>query len=304
MYCGIVLLDKPLGLSSSAATQRVRHLLGKPRAGHVGSLDPLATGMLPICLGEATKIAGVMLDGHKCYRFTVALGARSSTGDAEGEIVATARVPLLTDAMIEAALSGFIGMQSQIPPMYSAIKRQGKPLYKLARAGVTVERAARTIEIVELHCQVWRQAAANAEGDYAGSELDCLVVCGKGTYVRTLAEDIAVALGTLGRVTALRREWVEPFVRTPMCSLDRLQAAVQAGEPLPLIAPADALPNMPRVRLAPAAAARLQQGQRVSAATLPAGTVLVQDDAGGMLGLALSDGAGELQPQRLFVQNA
>jgi tRNA pseudouridine55 synthase len=145
-----VLLDKALGLSSNAALQRVRRMLGAEKAGHVGSLDPLATGMLPICLGEATKIAGDMIAGRKLYRFTVNLGVRTATGDAEGAVVETSAVPSFDRARLEAVLLGFHGRQSQIPPMYSALKHQGRPLYQLARAGVDVERAPREIDIYEL----------------------------------------------------------------------------------------------------------------------------------------------------------
>ncbi|HEY0768130.1 MAG TPA: tRNA pseudouridine(55) synthase TruB, partial [Steroidobacteraceae bacterium] len=187
MPSGILLLDKPRGLSSNAALQRVRSLLSRAKAGHVGSLDPLATGMLPICVGEATKIAGEILAGRKCYRFTVGLGARTASGDVEGAVTATAPVPRFARASVEAVLARFRGSQTQIPPMYSALKRAGQPLYKLARAGVTVARAARDIELFEL--------ALIALGP-ASLELEAL--CSKGTYIRVLAEDLAVALGTCG----------------------------------------------------------------------------------------------------------
>src|SRR5215469_8925401 len=190
MPSGILLLDKPHGLSSNAALQRVRALYARVKAGHVGSLDPLATGMLPICLGEATKIAGDLLEGRKCYRFTIALGAATSTGDAEGEVTQTAAVPQLGAEAVEAVLAQWRGARQQVPPMYSAIKRGGQPLYRLARQGVSVPRSARTIEISELTL-VHLDAAA----------LELETVCSKGTYVRVLAEDIARALGTCGHVT-------------------------------------------------------------------------------------------------------
>jgi tRNA pseudouridine55 synthase len=267
------------------------------RAGHIGSLDPLATGMLPICLGEATKIAGVVLDGRKCYSFTIALGGRSSTGDAEGDIVETASVPMLTEQAVHAAMAGFLGQSLQVPPMYSAIKQQGQALYKLARAGVTVERAPRRIEIFELRCLAIRQDPAGTP-----AELDCRVVCGKGTYVRTLAEDLAVALCTVGRVTSLRRDWVEPFSALPMITLEALQQALAAGLPPPLIDLSAALPGTPRLRLAPADALRFSQGQRVACGENPAGLQLVENAAGQLLGLADCDGAGELRPKRLFTE--
>src|ERR1044071_8039229 len=146
MVTGILLLDKPLGLSSNGALQRVKRLLRAEKAGHVGSLDPLATGMLPICLGEATKIAGDILSGQKRYRFTIALGSRTATGDVEGAVVETWPVPPVDDGTLEATLQRFRGRTSQIPPMYSALKRDGQPPYKLARAGIEVERAPREIE--------------------------------------------------------------------------------------------------------------------------------------------------------------
>src|SRR5215469_5406670 len=228
MQSGILLLDKPHGLSSNAALQRVRSLFGREQAGHVGSLDPLATGMLPICLGEATKVAGEILAGRKCYRFTVTLGARTTTGDAEGEVSGRAVVPALEEAQVEAVLASFIGTGRQVPPMYSALKREGQPLYRLARAGVTVERPARTIEISRL-----RLLALGAQ------TLELELLCSKGTYVRVLAEDIAARLGSLGHVSMMRREYVEPFERNPMQTLESLTETRARGE-WPALLPADA----------------------------------------------------------------
>src|SRR5215469_7792546 len=219
MPSGILLLDKPHGLSSNAALQRVRALYGREKAGHVGSLDPLATGMLPLCLGEATKIAGDLLAGRKCYRFSIGLGAATTTGDVEGEVVASAPVPPLAPAAVESVLARFRGPQQQVPPMYSAIKQSGQPLYRLARRGVSVPRAARAIEVFELVLR---------EGEPGVLELETL--CSKGTYVRVLAADIAASLGTCGHVTALRRLYVEPFASQPMHTLESLAAARQREE--------------------------------------------------------------------------
>ena len=169
---GIVLLDKPLGMSSNSATQRVRRLLSAKSAGHIGSLDPLASGMLPICLNEATKVISEILPGRKHYRFTVTLGARTATGDAEGEVVERSPVPPLDAAGVSAALAKLVGVQQQVPPMYSALKRAGEPLYKIARRGETVERAAREIVI--------HQAKLLA---LAPQTIECDLLCGKGTYV-------------------------------------------------------------------------------------------------------------------------
>src|SRR5512146_1810524 len=182
---GILLLDKPAGMSSNAALQRVRRLPGGCKAGHAGSLDPLATGMLPLCLGEATKIAGERLSNRKRYRFTIALGARTATGDREGAVIEQAPVPEGWREGLQVALRGFLGPQRQVPPMYSALKRDGQPLYRLARAGQEVERAAREIEIHELVATAFGSISVSLEA-----------LCSKGTYIRVLGEDLARALGT------------------------------------------------------------------------------------------------------------
>jgi tRNA pseudouridine55 synthase len=287
---GILLLDKPLGLSSNSALQRVRRLLGAQKAGHVGSLDPLATGMLPICLGEATKIAGEVLSGRKRYRFTVALGARTSTGDVEGPVIESLPVPQIDRARLDDVLARFTGKIQQVPPMYSAIKRDGQPLYKLARAGVEVERAAREIEIFEF---------AVLEQGQAHLELE--VTCSKGTYIRTLAEDLAKALGTCGHVAALRRLYVEPFEGVPMLTLDAVADLSERGEAPPLV-PADrALPHLPAVHLSVAATSRVMHGQAVTAPPeTGAGRVRLYDANGQFFGLGEADGAGQVRPRRLF----
>ena len=177
--CGILLLDKPLGLSSSAALQRVRWILGRPKAGHTGSLDPLATGMLPVCIGEATKVAGALLAGAKGYTVAARLGERTDTGDAEGQIVERRAGPEPGCDSLEAALQALRGPQQQIPPMYSALKLDGQPLYKLARQGLSVERAARDIEIYVLELL-----------DFGANALRLRVECSKGTYIRTLIEQL------------------------------------------------------------------------------------------------------------------
>ncbi|MBU3672828.1 MAG: tRNA pseudouridine(55) synthase TruB [Sinobacteraceae bacterium] len=299
---GVLLLDKPLGLSSTAAGLRVRRLLGATKAGHVGSLDPLATGMLPICLGEATKLAGEILDGDKVYQFRIRLGRRTSTGDVEGEVVATAAVPPLERGAVEAVLRSFLGESQQVPPMYSAIKQAGQPLYKLARAGVTVERKPRAIRIQRLDLLTLEPDA-----------LELRVECGKGTYVRVLAEDIATALGTVGHVDLLRRQSVQPFTAERMVTLEALQAALDSKTELPLIAPAEAVGHLPAVNLAADAARRLQQGQIVSVAegaASPAGvadaageiTVRVLGPEGRFLGLGRLCAPGRLAAKRLVAQ--
>jgi tRNA pseudouridine55 synthase len=290
VICGILLLDKPLGVSSNAALQRVRRLLRADKAGHVGSLDPLATGMLPICLGEATKIAGDILSGRKRYRFAIALGSRTATGDVEGAVVETLPVPDFDEAALEAVLQRFRGRTSQVPPMYSAIKRDGQPLYKLARAGVEVERKPRDIDIAELTVMA-----------RSGARLELEALCSKGTYIRVLAEDIARALGTCGHVAELRRLSVEPFESAAMQTMEEVTARAERGEEPVLIAPDLAIPHLPPVHLSATGAARVLHGQ---AAAVPAevapGRVRLYDAQGHFFGLGEADGFGQVQPRRLF----
>ena len=290
MPIGIVLLDKPAGLSSNAALQRVRRLYGATKAGHAGSLDPLATGMLPICLDEATKIAGEILSSRKRYRFTIFLGVSTRTGDREGQIVARSSVPDLAPQRIEAVLETFLGPGRQVPPMYSALKREGRPLYELARAGVVVEREARPIEIFEL-----RLLGQN------GASLELETRCSKGTYVRVLAEDIAGALGTCGHVTALRRLSVEPFEREPMQTLESIALACENGT-LPGVLPADwPLAHLPAVHLDSLQAARICHGQAVLPIGLGGGAGKVRlYQAERFLGIGEADGLGSVRPRRLF----
>ncbi|HKZ74378.1 MAG TPA: tRNA pseudouridine(55) synthase TruB [Steroidobacteraceae bacterium] len=289
MPTGILLLDKPRGLSSNAALQRVRRAYGAAKAGHVGSLDPLATGMLPICLDEATKIAGDLLEGRKCYRFEVALGRRTSTGDVEGAVVEECPVPPIEREALEAVLAAFSGERQQIPPMYSALKRDGQPLYRLARAGVEVERAPRAIRVDRLELR-----------SLAPGLLDLEMLCSKGTYVRTMAEDIASALGTCGHVASLRRLYVEPFAAASMVSLDAVAGA--APDALPELLPADsALAHLPSTVFTAEGTARLRHGQ--SAAPLESGKpgrCRLYDDGGQFFGIGEITIDGDVQPRRLF----
>jgi tRNA pseudouridine55 synthase len=286
---GVLLLDKPVGLSSNAALQRVRRLCGGIKAGHTGSLDPLASGMLPICLGEATKLAGEMLALRKCYAFGIQLGERSQTGDAEGAIVERRPVPALSRDTVTAALNGFLGEQQQVPPMYSALKRHGEPLYKLARQGLTVEREARAVTIDALELL-----------DLQAERLELRMLCSKGTYVRVLAEDLARALGTCGRLYQLRREYVEPFVAEPMIGLVELQALTAAGCKWPLLAPDRALTHLQPLRLDAAAVRALGFGQSVCGLTDHAARWRLYDSDQRFLGLGESDGAHTLRVRRLF----
>lgn len=291
MVSGVLLLDKPEGLSSNAALQRVRRATRAAKAGHVGSLDPLATGMLPICLGEATKIAGELIGGRKRYRFEVALGVRTDTGDREGAVIERQSVAALDPTLIESVLRGFRGRQSQVPPMYSALKRGGTRLYRLARAGIEVERAAREIEIEEIELL------------HAGPEsLELEALCSKGTYVRVLGEDIARALGTCGHVASLRRLWVAPFERESMLTLEQIEAAGSSGDMPELIAADRALPMLEAVTVPVSAALRLMHGQSIVWPELRrSGRVRMYDERGRFLGLGETDGFGGVRPLRLFV---
>jgi tRNA pseudouridine55 synthase len=292
--CGILLLDKPQGLSSNAALQRVRWLFGKPKAGHTGSLDPLATGMLPLCIGEATKLAGCLLAEGKAYEFELCLGARTDTGDSEGQVVEELPVPELDGTRIAAVLAAATGPQQQVPPMYSALKQAGQPLYKLARKGVTVERAARAIVIESLGLL-----------GHEGARLRLRVQCSKGTYVRVLAEDIARALGTVGHLVALRRLHVEPFGGEPMHTLDEIEA--RADRASLLLPPDRAVQHLPAARFDEPGTASLLHGQAVRPASLAGagdiatgGQVRLYGAHGAFLGLGEAQPGGLVQPRRIL----
>jgi tRNA pseudouridine55 synthase len=290
---GILLLDKPLGLSSNAALQVVKGLYNAAKAGHTGSLDPLATGLLPICLGESTKLSAYLLDANKRYRARVRLGVRTSTGDAEGEAVASSDPGGLSRERLEAAIPQFLGAITQVPPMYSALKREGQPLYALARAGIEVERAARPVRI---------HALTVLSFDLPYFEFE--VSCSKGTYVRTLAEDWAAAVGQQAHLAALRRSGVEPFDSGAMVNLERLRE-LEAGAPRDglLLSPAAALRGWPALTVEMDLARRLAQGQTVRVAPAAAGLtapglMAVYDLQQRLLGIAESDSAGLLAPRR------
>lgn len=287
---GVLLLDKPLGLGSNDALQRVKRLFRAEKAGHTGSLDPLATGMLPICLGEATKLSGVLLESDKRYRARVRLGEQTSTGDAEGEVIAVSDPAGLTETQLRDAMRGLRGELRQIPPMHSALKRDGRPLYELARQGQSVEREPRLITITELELL-----------DFGGAEFEFEVLCSKGTYVRTLAEDIAAAVGQKAHLRALRRTGVAPFWDRPMLTLDALQALAEQPGALDacLLGPAEALRHWPSLVVDELRADALAHGRPQRVAGLVRGQRLaVLDGAGQLLGLAYADEEGWLRPQR------
>jgi tRNA pseudouridine55 synthase len=287
---GIVLLDKPAGLTSNQALQQVRRLFDARKAGHTGNLDPFATGMLPICLGEASKTAAFMLDADKAYSAQMVLGSATATGDVEGEVVATASVPVCSAGELEQVLQGFVGEISQIPPMYSALKHRGRPLYELARQGIEVERKARTVRIDRLALLNWR-----------APRLEFEVRCSKGTYVRTLAEDIGRALGSCAHLDTLRRLYVQPFDPGQMVTLAHLEEAERSGRLAAFLLPVDAgLAGWPRLVLEEPAAAGFAHGnpQKVEAAE-PA-NIRVYGPSGQILGLGELGGDGLLRPRRVF----
>ena len=294
---GLLLLDKPLGLSSNRALQRAKRLYAADKAGHAGSLDPLATGMLPIFFGAATRIAAFMLEARKTYRVTAKLGSATTTGDAEGETIEDRQDAAPPEpAVIAAAVNRFVGEIEQVPPMYSALKRGGVPLYRLARSGVEVERSPRRVVIEALvieRCE-W-------------PELTLHVRCSKGTYVRTLVEDIARAAGTLGHVAALRRLAVSPFPEGAMRTLAELEAAADAGGAAALdqllLSPDAALEGWPAARLGPDAAARLAHGQAVAAdPAWPCGHVKVYAESGRLIAIGLVTEERRLAPTRVFLR--
>lgn len=252
---GILLLDKPLGFSSNKALQDARFLFAAEKAGHTGSLDPLASGMLPLCFGEATKVSGFLLDSDKRYLTTARFGYTSSTGDDEGEKQLIHSNPQVNAEALDTIFAQFRGEIQQIPPMYSALKKDGQPLYKLARQGIEIERPARTVQIHELKL-------VDCSADTATLE----VHCSKGTYIRTLVEDIGAALGVGAYVTMLRRTMVSPFESYPMYALADLQMFAQQGQEAldQLLLPLDrALMQFPELMLSEAQAQLIQQGQKL-----------------------------------------
>ena len=290
---GVLLLNKPAGLTSNQALQKVRRLLNARKAGHTGSLDPAATGMLPLCFGEATKVCAFLLHADKTYRVTARLGAATETGDADGDVIQTAEVPELVRQDWEAILQGFRGESMQVPPMYSALKKDGKRLYELARKGESVEREPRPITVHEINLL-----------EIAGTRLVFRVRCSKGTYVRSLVEDIAKRAGTVAHTARLHRESVAEFRSEEMLDFAGVEAAAEAGvEALRerLLPPDAALGSMPQLKIGTEASGRFSQGQAVGCpgAGLD-GLVRVYGEQGEFLGVGELAGDGELAPRRVF----
>jgi tRNA pseudouridine55 synthase len=290
---GILLLDKPQGMTSNAALQVVKRLYQARKAGHTGSLDPLATGLLPLCFGEATKVSGFLLDADKRYRVVCRLGERTTTGDAEGEVVEQRPVEGVTEARLRQVLEGFVGEIEQIPPMYSAVKHKGERLYKLARQGVEVEREARKVDIHSLELL-----------DFSIPVFEIDVHCSKGTYVRTLVEDIGEQLGCGAHVTALRRLAVGPFDDSQLIDMEALEAKAAEGMAAldKLLLPMESgLSQWPGVRLSGDAAFYLRQGQPVLVPQAPTeGWVRLYEGESRFLGMGEILDDGRVAPRRLM----
>lgn len=292
---GILLFDKPLGLSSNAALQQVRGLYGARKSGHAGSLDPLASGLLPICFGHSTKVCGRLLDAGKTYLVEVQLGARTESLDCETPVIEKAPVPVLEERQVAAILQSFVGEQEQVPPMHSALKFQGKRLYELARRGETVERPPRRIVIHTIELR-----------RFAGDRLEFDVSCSKGTYIRSLAADIAARLGTLGYLAGLRRLSVDPFASSPMYTLEELERTRSTGGLAALdrllLSSDVAFPELEPVHLEAEATQALLLGQTVRAGSpVNAGSFRAYDPEGRFLGLVEGQPDGRVRPVRLFV---
>ncbi|WP_020559353.1 tRNA pseudouridine(55) synthase TruB [Thiofilum flexile] len=291
---GILLLDKPLGLSSSQALQQARFLFKAEKAGHTGSLDPLASGMLPLCFGEATKLSAYLLDADKRYLTTATLGQVSTTGDKEGVLSDPQTVPLLSKDTLEPLLNQFRGEIQQVPPMYSALKKDGKKLYELARQGIEVERPSRSVTISDLTLI-----------SFEAQQLTLDVACSKGTYIRTLVEDIGQALGCGAYVSALHRVEVYPFNGQRTYSLDELRKLSEQGGLEALDAcllPMDvALPHLPSITLTEAQVAKVQLGQKVRCEQAAEPLIKLYNEAGQFIGLGEINATITLQPKRIFV---
>ncbi len=289
---GVLLLDKPLGFSSNQALQKVKWLYCAAKAGHTGTLDPLATGLLPICFGEATKFAQYVTDADKTYFATIKLGATTTTGDAEGDVLTTAPVNV-SPSQFAATCQQFIGEVSQVPPMYSALKHQGKALYEYAREGVDIERQARLITISAIEVNAFEINIAKIT-----------VVCSKGTYIRTLAEDIGAKLGCGAHLIGLRRTETAGYLLPNAMTIEQLEA-MPVDARLAMLLPVDsAIESLPKVILNTDAAFYIMQGQAVwQAGKMPNSDLRLYDEKDHFLGLGYLQDDGKIAPKRLIKNN-
>ncbi len=294
---GIVVIDKPSGASSNQVLQQVKRLFNAKKAGHTGALDPLATGVLPICLGEATKVSAYLLESDKRYEVTCQLGIETDTGDSEGQIISQSSVPELDAAALTTTLDRFTGPQRQVPPMYSALKFQGQPLYKLARQGIDVDRKARDITIYDIQL-----LGLNKE------TFRLSVYCSKGTYIRTLIEDIGRALGCGGHVTALRRTQAAMYKIEQAHTLEVLQHAATTGQAhldACLISVEEALPDWPAIYVTEMQETALRHGQVISTqAQYKQEQVRLFSPNNTLIGLGRMTPQQKIYPKRIFAHNA
>jgi tRNA pseudouridine55 synthase len=289
---GVLLLDKATGMTSNDALQKARRLYNAAKAGHTGTLDPLATGLLPLCFGEATKFAGELLDADKTYIATVQLGVTTDTADAEGKVLET-RPVTSSQADVEAVLQRFLGDIEQVPPMHSALKRAGKPLYEYARAGIEVERAARPVRIHSLSLLGWR-----------GENFDLEVACSKGTYVRTLAADIGAALGCGAHLSALRRTRIGALDIADAVGLAALDALELADRDARLQAPDALLAKLPRADISEADSLRVLHGQGIRWVGEVGHRYRIYGPESRFLGLGEVNADGWLNPKRLVAEQS
>jgi len=288
---GVLLFDKPLALSSNDALQKVRKLFRAEKAGHTGTLDPLATGLLPICFGEATKFSNALLDADKTYRALLRLGQTTTTGDAEGDITSEHPVEVQRSD-VDPVLARFLGEIQQLPPMHSALKHQGKPLYEYIRKGETVEREPRNVVIHEMILNF-----------FSGNEVDITVRCSKGTYIRTLSEDIGAALGCGAHLAGLRRIAIAHFELNDAYTLPQLSKITEAERDACILPLESLMPDMPKLQLDAVQVQRLAQGQRLGLDTgLPDGKVRLHGPQG-FIGVGLLQGR-RLAPDRLIFEVA
>tara|TARA_R110002050_G_scaffold9504_1_gene33125 strand:+ start:272749 stop:273675 length:927 start_codon:yes stop_codon:yes gene_type:complete len=291
---GIIIIDKPTGRSSNHVLQQVKRLFNANKAGHTGSLDPLATGVLPICLGEATKVSSYLLDADKQYHVTCQLGAVTDSGDSDGVVVSTSVIPEFTELDVLALLPAFIGELDQVPPMFSALKYQGQPLYKLARQGIEVERKSRRITIYDIKLL-----------GITADSLTLDVRCSKGTYIRTLVEEISHALGSAGHVTMLRRVAAAGYMEHQALTIEQVMAKAEndmsALDQL-LLPSENALPDWPSIELSDYMVAAIRQGQAIQVEqSFECANVRLFDPQQQFIGLAEMTETGRVQPKRVFV---
>ncbi|MFB2538086.1 MULTISPECIES: tRNA pseudouridine(55) synthase TruB [unclassified Acinetobacter] len=285
---GVFLLNKPLSISSNQALQKVRYLFNADKAGHTGALDPLATGLLPICLGEATKFSHYLLDATKRYQTTIQLGSQTSTGDVEGEVILQQPIPALTEEKVLQVLQDFHSEQKQIPPMYSALKRDGRPLYELARQGIEIERESRDILIEKIDLLSFDEQSITLD-----------ITCSKGTYIRVLGEDIAKALGTCGHLTMLHRLQTGHLLLNPTYTIEYLESLTMAEREQLLLPVHSPVQDFPQYQLADERIKYFCNGQESSIDYLETEDVLVFSGAR-LLGLASVNEHGRLIPKRIL----